>query len=209
MEGKRVTVAWKDTRESRRALRDALPLLRKAEQIVVTEICERELEVADSQRRLRDVAQYLSRQGVSCVADRVRPAEGTTAETLSRFVHDELSDLIVAGAYGHSRVGEWVFGGMTQELSRPQPRLLPAFPLAKCRGIRSVRRRPLCMRYLVLRDSRPPCTKVNSTRRSSTGQSWRCTTLTFEHACVELVGHRVAGYCFVAAASFPSRAILN
>jgi hypothetical protein len=65
MESKRVMVAWKDTRESRRALCDALPILRKAEQIVVTEICGCESEVVDSQRRLRDVAQYLSRQGVS------------------------------------------------------------------------------------------------------------------------------------------------
>jgi nucleotide-binding universal stress UspA family protein len=121
MEGRRVTVAWKDTRESRRALRDALPFLWKAEQIVVTEICERESEVVDSQLRLRDVAQYLSRQGMPCVADRVRPAEGTAADTLLRFVHDESSDLIVAGAYGHSRVGEWVFGGMTQELLARSP----------------------------------------------------------------------------------------
>jgi nucleotide-binding universal stress UspA family protein len=121
MEGKRVTVAWKDTRESRRALRDALPFLRKAGQTVVTEICESGSEVADSQRRLRDVVQYLSRQGVLCVADRVRPTEGTAAETLLRFVSDESSDLLVAGAYGHSRVGEWVFGGMTQDLLARSP----------------------------------------------------------------------------------------
>jgi nucleotide-binding universal stress UspA family protein len=121
MEGKRVTVAWKDTRESRRALRDALPFLREAEQIVVTEICEGESEVGDSQRRLRDVAQYLSRQGTSCVADRVRPAEGTATETLLRFVSEESSDLLVAGAYGHSRFGEWLFGGMTQELLARSP----------------------------------------------------------------------------------------
>jgi nucleotide-binding universal stress UspA family protein len=116
-----IVVAWTDTRESRRAVSDALPFLRAAEQVVVTEICEMEPEVAPSQKRLRDVAQFLSRHGVSGISDRVRPLNGTADVSLFRLVKDSSADLIVAGAYGHSRLGEWIFGGMTKALLENSP----------------------------------------------------------------------------------------
>ena len=65
--------------------------------------------------------QYLSRHEISCVADRVRPLEGTAVNSLLKLVKETSSDLIVAGAYGHSRMGEWMFGGMTQGLFAQSP----------------------------------------------------------------------------------------
>lgn len=118
---RRAVVAWKDTREARRAIRDALPLLRLADEVIVTEICELGADVAAAQRRLRDVAQYLSRHGIGNVSDRVRPAEGSAVISLLNLVQDNSADLIVAGAYGHSRLGEWMFGGMTQGLLEKSP----------------------------------------------------------------------------------------
>jgi nucleotide-binding universal stress UspA family protein len=50
------------------------------------------------------------------VAERVRPAETTTADALLRLAEETSADLVVAGAYGHSALGEWIFGGMTQGL---------------------------------------------------------------------------------------------
>jgi nucleotide-binding universal stress UspA family protein len=118
--GRRVIVAWKDTREARRAVADALPLLHRADEVVVVEVCGLG-EEQDCQYRLRDVAQYLAHHRVAAVGERVRPAEATTANALLRLAEEEGADLIVAGAYGHSRLGEWLFGGMTQDLLANSP----------------------------------------------------------------------------------------
>jgi nucleotide-binding universal stress UspA family protein len=118
---RRAIVAWKDTREARRAISDALPLLHMADEVIVTEICEHGADVASSQRRLRDVVQYLSRHGVLCAVDRVRSVEGTAVVSLLNLAQDSSADLFVAGAYGHSRLGEWMFGGVTQGLLEKSP----------------------------------------------------------------------------------------
>jgi nucleotide-binding universal stress UspA family protein len=56
------------------------------------------------------------------VADEIwRRARGPVATELLRFVQDEKVDLIVAGGYGHSRLGEWIFGGVTHELLAGSP----------------------------------------------------------------------------------------
>jgi nucleotide-binding universal stress UspA family protein len=113
--GKRVAVAWKDTREARRAIQDALPLLQNAETVAIVEFCERG-EEPETQRRLKDVLQYLVRHGVGAAYERVRPIDVTVTNSLLHFVQDDAIDLIVAGGYGHSRLGEWIFGGVTRDL---------------------------------------------------------------------------------------------
>ena len=64
-------------------------------------------EVGQLLRRTRDVATYLNRHSVEVVTERVRPDEVGAANSLLQFIHDENIKLIVAGAYGHSRLGEW------------------------------------------------------------------------------------------------------
>lgn len=116
----RIVVGWKDTREARLAVHDSLPLLRRASQVTVIEICMSN-EQDDARRRVRDVADYLKRHGVNCDTDvRVYMAE-SDARHLIRLAKDDGADLIVAGAYGHSRLGEWVFGGMTRGLLDEAP----------------------------------------------------------------------------------------
>lgn len=67
-------------------------------------------------RRVRDVANYLAKHGVNCEHEiRVHTAE-TDASYLVHLAEDVRADLIVTGGYGHSRLGEWIFGGMTQSL---------------------------------------------------------------------------------------------
>ena len=122
LSGRRVVVAWKDTREARRAIQDALPFLHRADEIVIAEVCESPDDVTPSQIRLRDVARYLAAHRIAAaVTERVRPVDGTAFNSLLRLVQDESADLIVAGAYGHSRLGEWIFGGMTQGLLAESP----------------------------------------------------------------------------------------
>ena len=51
------------------------------------------------------------------VVERQRPADVTAANSLLRLIEDENISLIMGGAYGHSRLGEWAFGGVTRDLS--------------------------------------------------------------------------------------------
>lgn len=116
----RVVVGWKDTREARLAVHDALPFLKHASQVSVIEICNSN-EQDRARRNVRDVARYLQRHGVKSEVDvRVHMAE-SDAQQLVRLTKDLGADLIVAGAYGHSRLGEWVFGGMTRRLLDEAP----------------------------------------------------------------------------------------
>jgi nucleotide-binding universal stress UspA family protein len=120
LQAERVVIGWKDTREARLAVHDALPFLKRAAEVTVIEHC-----VADDQerarRRVRDVAGHLRQHGVKPESDvRVYTAE-SDAHQLIRMAKDHRADLIVSGAYGHSRLGEWVFGGMTRGLMDEAP----------------------------------------------------------------------------------------
>ena len=116
----RIVVGWKDTREARLAVRDALPLLARAQQVTIIEICTSDEQDA-ARRRVSDVAKYLQGHGVKCQTDvRVHMAE-SDAHHLFRLAKEDSADLIVTGAYGHSRLGEWMFGGMTRGLLDEAP----------------------------------------------------------------------------------------
>jgi nucleotide-binding universal stress UspA family protein len=117
---KRIAVAWKDVREARRAVWDALPFLQRAESVMIVEVLE-EGEGNGSLDRLKDVAKYLTRHRIEIITERVRPADVTVTNSLLRFIETENIDLLVAGAYGHSRLGEWVFGGVTRDLLTESP----------------------------------------------------------------------------------------
>lgn len=116
----RVVIGWKDTREARQAVRDALPFLIRASKVTIAEICASD-EQDVAAHRLRDVAGYLERHCVNCQFEvRVHTAE-PDAEYLIRLARTEGADLIVTGGYGHSRLGEWMFGGMTRGLLQQAP----------------------------------------------------------------------------------------
>jgi nucleotide-binding universal stress UspA family protein len=110
---RKVVIAWKDSRESRRAVADALPLLRRATKVSVVEALEGEESRESAERRVRDVAAWLDAHSIPASAQVLTGRGGAAAEleTASQGV-----DLIVAGAYGHSRLGEWIFGGVTRHL---------------------------------------------------------------------------------------------
>jgi len=123
LEAKRIVLAWKDTREARRALSDSLPFLERAEAVVVVEVCGTN-DADQAQVRTDDVAGALKRRGVAAEGKVIaKPHAG--AEQVLFEASQNGADLIVAGAYGHSRLGEWVFGGFTLDLlSQDQHHLL-------------------------------------------------------------------------------------
>ena len=110
----RTLVCWKDSREARRAAADALPILEASRAVDVVEIVS-EHEIEPARRRLADVGDWLHRQGVdaNCLAI---PTSGAESAHLAQIARDLEADLIVAGAFGHSRLREWAFGGVTREL---------------------------------------------------------------------------------------------
>ena len=113
--GQRVLVAWKDTREARHAVQSALPYLAAAKHITLVEVAENVLERV-ARERLDDVEKYLDRHGIKVTGKSVLTPKGSISDQLTSVAKSEGADLIVAGAYGHSRLGEWVFGGVTRGL---------------------------------------------------------------------------------------------
>ena len=94
--------------------------MREANEVLVVEIGEEDSKSEDK-RNLADIRRYLTRHGV-IVADEIwKRARGPVATELLELVRTEQADLIVSGGYGHSRLGEWIFGGVTQELLASSP----------------------------------------------------------------------------------------
>lgn len=110
-----VVVGWKDTREARRAIVDALPLLQRAKEVTVVEIIEDDGDRAAAGCHVADVSAWLGRHQVDA-CHMVPNHRGDAVEQLVRHASDIEADLIVAGAYGHTRLREWIFGGVTRDL---------------------------------------------------------------------------------------------
>lgn len=104
-------IGWKGTKECRRAVADALPLLKLAYKVSVLEIAPDE-ELSRAKHNVGDVVDWLGRHGVMATA-MAAEAIGQDSERLREKAWELQADLIVAGAYGHSRMREWVLGGVT------------------------------------------------------------------------------------------------
>jgi nucleotide-binding universal stress UspA family protein len=115
LRGEAVVVAWKDTREARRAVADALPFLQAAEEVVVQEVCKAD-GYADAEVHTDGVVQHLKRHGVAARAKVTLLDRDDVTEELRATARGIDADLIVAGGYGHSRLAELIFGGVTQGL---------------------------------------------------------------------------------------------
>jgi nucleotide-binding universal stress UspA family protein len=115
--GRNVVIAWKAARESARAVFDALPILAGAQRVQILEIKERR-SGRDSLAPDSTIAASLARHGIKATLSTSVVAEiGVGDEILSR-VADANADLLVMGAYGHSRMREFIFGGATRHLMR-------------------------------------------------------------------------------------------
>jgi nucleotide-binding universal stress UspA family protein len=115
---KRVLVAWNGSREGARALADSLPLLSTAQAVTVMTVESKTEERGPVLVPGADVASYLSRHGVKAEISRIVGVDIAPGEWLLSQAADIGADLIVAGCYGHSRVREFVFGGVTRTLLR-------------------------------------------------------------------------------------------
>lgn len=111
-----VLVAWTNSRESARAIGDAMPLLALASRVHLMTVMETDARGEDGS--LDDVAGVLRRHGIDPVVSRPLGTEFTTGEELRVRAIDEQADLLVMGCYGHSRMREMALGGVTRHLLR-------------------------------------------------------------------------------------------
>ncbi len=123
--GKRILVAWSDTRESARALHDALPWMKRAESVEIAAFRPADSDVDAS---LDSVLELLEAHGIAATASQhvspspsiterlIAPAsvDASVAEMLLSLAADRRADLVVMGGYGHSRAVEFVLGGVTR-----------------------------------------------------------------------------------------------
>ena len=116
--GKRVTIAWNGRREAARAAFDALPLLKMASTVRILWINPQD-EVQDAgDIPTAEIAAALARHGVKCETATTAAADIDVGDVLLSSLADDGCDLLVMGAYGRSRLREFVFGGATRHILR-------------------------------------------------------------------------------------------
>lgn len=109
-----ILIGWNNSRESSRAVFDALPFLQKSNKVrlVAVDVAPRGAVPAS------DLAEALDRHGVTCELTDVASSGMTVGDTLQRAANDFGAGLLVLGGYGHSRFTELIFGGATREVLR-------------------------------------------------------------------------------------------
>jgi len=108
-----VVIAWRNTREAARAVSEAMPFLKRAQNVVVCMIGNGDKSSAEKAAEGTDLARHLDRHGVPVQLNPVSRGRGE-AETLLEEAALANAGLLVMGGYGHSRLRQWVLGGMTR-----------------------------------------------------------------------------------------------
>ena len=115
--GDRVLVCWDGSREAARALADAAPLLRSASHLVVLTMDEGAATRKGEAAPFEDLATYCIAQGMPAPDHVRRDIKGVgVGSTILNAAADYSADLIVMGAYGHSKFREWAMGGVTASI---------------------------------------------------------------------------------------------
>lgn len=114
--GTRAVIAWNNTREARRATFDALPLLQHSESVSILSIFPDGVASDDDRRSAEDLASALSRHGIKADIKTSHPTDISAGDDLLSRIADESCDLLVMGGYGHTRLRELVFGGVTRHV---------------------------------------------------------------------------------------------
>jgi nucleotide-binding universal stress UspA family protein len=114
--GERVLIAWNGSREAARAVNDALPFLTEAKSVTVLSIGPQSSAMWESPAPESDLVRHLARHGITAAAISVLDNEISIGDAILSEAADMAADLIVMGAYGHSRLRELLLGGATRSL---------------------------------------------------------------------------------------------
>jgi nucleotide-binding universal stress UspA family protein len=118
-EAARIVVAWDGSAKAARALNEALPFLRAADEVDLV-VVTGEKDLANAVPGW-EVAPHLVRHGVSVTVSDLPVEQGDVAETLRRRATQSGADMLVMGAFVHSRLREMILGGTTQSLLKDSP----------------------------------------------------------------------------------------
>lgn len=110
--GEYITIAWDGSRESVRAVFDSIELLRHAKQVRILTIGEQQEDAFPT----TEIAATLSRRNIVCEVDHVVPGSLSVGDALLGRAADFGCDLLIMGIYGHSKLREIVFGGVTRHI---------------------------------------------------------------------------------------------
>lgn len=113
--GRRIAVAWNQSGEALAAIRRALPLLKEADKVSVV-IVDPPVHGAERSDPGGQLTQMLARHGVRAEVVVLAKTMPRVSDVLLRHVNDSASDLLVMGAYGHSRLREAILGGATRNI---------------------------------------------------------------------------------------------
>jgi nucleotide-binding universal stress UspA family protein len=108
-----ILICWKESSEAARSLAFAMPFLEKADHVILVNVEEREDRPADA---LRGSAEHLAWHGIRVETQSIPPNGRSTSELLCAAARSCSADLVVMGAYGHSRAREMIFGGCAQSV---------------------------------------------------------------------------------------------
>ena len=122
--GDRILVAWNASRESSHALRNALPLLEQAQEVLVLCSEPANTDEAAGHPHTDELMRYLKAHGISAFSSGMG-ADMNATDAITAQAADMNADLIVMGAYGHTRLREFILGGVTHDLLKQAP--LPLF----------------------------------------------------------------------------------
>ncbi len=109
----KVVIAWNGSRESSRAVRDAMPILRAADEVTVFSVNPDHDHLPGA-----EIAGHLARHGVKTDVGHTIAGDIEVGDAILNAVSDHAADLLVMGAYGHTRFREFVFGGATRHILR-------------------------------------------------------------------------------------------
>ncbi len=112
--GKTVLLCWNGTREAARAVTGALPILKKADKVIILLVDPR--DDGNPEGPGARVATWLARHGVKAIVKRDTAGDSDVGGVILSRAADQDADLIVMGLYGHSRMREWVLGGASRTL---------------------------------------------------------------------------------------------
>ena len=111
-----ILVAWQDTRESARAVSEALGLIRKADITRIAIIDDEKKRIAAHEAPAADIARHLHRHGANVEIIPIDLPGRPVSDRILKAAADLRPDLIVMGGYGHSRFREWILGGTTRDM---------------------------------------------------------------------------------------------
>ncbi len=121
--GKRILLTWNASRESARALREAMSLMKSAETVVVlsSEPDDSDVDIARGHPHADELARFLESHGIESVSSGINDMDISASDAILGQAAEMNADLIVMGAYGHARLREIILGGVTRDLLKQSP----------------------------------------------------------------------------------------